>query len=104
MAGQTEQHRSLLAESLEMGEYGTVKQKPQRPVISDADAVTSVGNETSEETQVGVSHRKWPDHQTLLLPQQDFESIAKTRFFVIASALWIVWLLVYVTLSHWRLL
>jgi hypothetical protein len=35
---------------------------------------------------------------------QDFESIVKIRLFLATAALWLLWLLVYVILSHWRLI
>ncbi len=36
--------------------------------------------------------------------EQDFESIVKIRLFLATAALWLLWLLVYVILSHWRLI
>jgi hypothetical protein len=38
------------------------------------------------------------------MEDEDFESIVKIRLFLATAALWLLWLLVYVILSHWRLI
>lgn len=43
-------------------------------------------------------------HNKEMEETQDFESIVKIRLFLATAALWLLWLLVYVILSHWRLI
>jgi hypothetical protein len=43
-------------------------------------------------------------HKEMEEEPQDFESIVKIRLFLATAALWLLWLLVYVILSHWRLI